>query len=394
MRARRRDEHRSRPLACAVRAGPYWRPAGAVTGARAMDGAGGGYSITALYARVAGPVLRWWEGSVIGAPEPAADLSDADRTALQDRLTPAVERLLVLRDEAVAELDEKTRVAVPGAAGVALLAVWLTSGSLILGLLIGAAAAVGVFNIVALGPATRHDADVRRTFGPDIADYLTGFSYETEGFFRPGRLDRWKLFPRVEQPLWLDRMEGTRDGRAVSLYRLSVTHSGSAGQRQRQNQRLEGVCVEFACAPVASDVVILLPLWVRGPLAGGPAGHGLRPVDIGWDDLGRRYTVHAARREDAEALLTPARCAEIRQMAGQHAAINQERVPILLFLPDRMVAIYTLSSGLPLFRPPPLWDDFYADEVLEAFVSDLAFRQGLMLDLLPIAPPPAGKGDA
>lgn len=359
-----------------------------------MDGAGGGYSITALYARAAGPILRWWERAVIGTPEPAAGLSDADRAALQDRLTPEVERLLVLRDEAVAELDAKSRVAVPGAAGVVLLVVWLTSGSLILGLLVGAAAAAGVFNIILLGPATRYDADVRRAFGPAIAAYLNGFSHETEGFFPAGRLSDWKLFPSVERPLWMDMMEGMREGRAVRLFRLSMIHSGTGGNNARRNEMLQAVCVEIEAAPVAGDAVILLPLWVRGPLAGGPAANGLRAVDVGWNDLGRRYTVHAASRDDAVAVLTPERCAEIRRIAGAHAAINHQRVPILLFLPDRMVAIYTLSSGLPLFRPPPLWDDFYADEVLEAFVSDLAFRQGLMMDLLPIAPPPAGKGDA
>ena len=359
-----------------------------------MDGAGGGYSITALYAQLAGPVLRWWERAVIGTPDPAVELSDADRAALQDRLTPAVERLLVLRDEAVAELDAKSRVAVPGAAGVALLVVWLTSGSLFLGLLIGAAAAAGVFNIILIGPATRYDGDVRRAFGPAIAAYLNGFSHETEGFFPAGRLSSWKLFPRVERPLWLDMMEGMPEGRAVSLYRLSMIHSGTAGNHARRNEMLQAVCVEIACAPVAGDAVILLPRWVRAPLARGPAGNGLRAVDVGWDAMGGHYTVFAAGRQDAVAVLTPERCALIRTMAGAHAAINHERVPILLFLPDRMVAIFAQSSGLPLFRPPPLWDDFYADEVLEAFLSDLAFRQGLMLDLLPIAPPEAGKGDA
>ena len=370
-----------------------------------MAGAGGGYSVTAWFARLAGPVLWAWDRRVSGTPVLVAELSDEDRAALQARLTPAVERLLVLRDEVVAEVDEKARVPVPAAAGVALLVVWLTSGNLLLALGIAAAAAGGVFSILSLGPAMRHDADVRRTFGPDLARYLADFSHETEGFLPDEVAEGWKLFPRVDRALWLDRMQGTREGRAATMYRLSARYyreaPANADARPHRAETLEAFAVEIPAAPLAEDVVILMSRREVRPLSTGPLARGLAPVDACEGRLRRYYTVLAADPGHAARVLTPERCAQIRALAEDYLGRRPRRPPILLFLPDRLLALFPLTPRLRLFRPPPFWQPLDPDAVLDRFASDLAVVHGFLMDLLaiappppPAAPPPAGQGDA
>ncbi len=342
-------------------------------------------SPTALFAWLAAPFESLHRRSK-GEDRLYATLPGETRAELGRLLEPAVARLEAQRQETVAAVDSVAIRAMPAAllAGGALT---LVSGQgLALALAVGAGLALAAFWLVQLRPAANYVRAARASFGSEVAAYLSDFEYYARTAPDLRRIGRWKLFPRVLDPLMDDYMTGSRDGRQVALYRLGITYR-EAGGRAGSARRLTAVCVEAETGPGCTGAVVLLPRWANAALRAGPAGtHGLLPVAACDGALEPEYEVFAESPSECGLLLNPAMCDRIRALAGRQAALHPDRIPVLVFLPGYLAALFPLRDGVALFTPPPFWRPLDPQATLAQLAADLATKHAILMETLELGP--------
>jgi len=345
-----------------------------------------GISPTAVFARIAAPFERLHRRLGAGGDQFFTDLPEEARTDLARLLAPAVDRLEALRLETVARVDSMARWAIPAAALAAFVPAHFSGQGIAVSLLASAGMALAAYWGVQVRPGARYLTQARETFGREIAAYLSDFHFVPRASPDLRRIARWKLFPRVGSPLMDDYMTGTRDGRQVAMYRFGVTYrDGSRGTVTAR--RLTAACAEVETGHGCSGAVVMLPRWADAALRTGPAGtYGLHPVQACDGLLDPYYEVFAELPADCGHLLNPGRCARIRALADSHAARDRERVPVLVFLPGYLAALFPLPTGEPLFSPPPFWRALEPEAAVARFASDLAVKHALLMETLELGP--------
>lgn len=316
--------------------------------------------------------LKW-----AGEPLPAAELA-----ALTAKLAPIVEELEEMRQEIVKRVDDKARIWVPVTSGGAAVLVLSVGGGILGTLIIGACAGLAAWTYAQHHEARLYTNAVKSAFGEAVAGDLSGFSYDATPDTDQTRLASWRLFPELRSTEATDRMTGTREGRTITLMRLTVAYGRTGGKNKREISTTV-ICAEVETGPGAEGLTVIAPLKSDTLLRDAPERkHGLARISTSDSEFDKKFRVFTSDPEGTARLLDPSMISRIAALES----VAQERLPFLIFMPGYLAILFPVPPLTMSFTPHPFWVPLDGKETLETFASDLAVKHSHLMAALAIGP--------
>jgi hypothetical protein len=218
--------------------------------------------------------------------------------------------------------------------------------------------------------AERYRLEVKERFGTALVQGLSDFTYAAKVEPDLEVIRAWKLFPELRKVEVEDRMTGERNGRNVALSRVAVTYHRTGGKNSRDIV-LNVTCAEVEVGLGASGVTVVMPKNVEPRLRDGPGKrNGLSQEGTGDRGFDGKFMVFTSAPRSLAGVLDSGRRARILALED----VAQEGLPLLIFLPDRLVVLFPLSGRLPPFTPKPFYEPLDGEEMVAIFASDLALK--------------------
>ncbi len=336
-----------------------------------MSGSYGNFSFTAVWAKIGGLADGILAGSGKKPEQPVSELPESRRPGLAEKLAPHAAELERLRRETLARVDRRARIRVPLLGAGALVVVMLFGGGVGAGLFFGLFGALGGWFFSVGRDAEAYRRAVKSRFGEAVAEDISGFTYEAERKADLEEMRAWKIFPDVRGAKIEDHMTGERDGRRLSLSRVSIVYDRRRG-KSSFDPSLYCFRVDFGTASEFSGTTVVVGK--EESLRFGRAAektHGLVPAATGSAEFDEKYRVYATDKGTAERDLILSVRSAFPALEKVCAAVG----PILIFMPKRMTVLFPLESFDFAFEPKPFWIPLDTDRTLAAFASDLAIRE-------------------
>lgn len=342
-----------------------------------------GFSFTSLWARIGRPVDQALQAGGIAPRGLVVALPEQEHAALVATITPQLAEFEALRRQTLATIDRRAIWMVP-LAGIGAFAALLAGGQgLVISALFGLMAALlGWFMAMGHRPA-RYQAAVKDGFGRLVTGQLLGLEHIVEPQTDLARLHQWQLFAELQSARTLDRIEGLREGRPVSLSEMSIAYapggsSRAAARSDMADKALSVSVVEVAWSVPGGEVLALTPRDAPARILDPRHGKIALPVVSTGDAAFDEAYVVRCNGSQVQRVLTPWLRASI--LALDRVAMAGR--PYLSIQPGRLAVLFPSKFADLAFHVPPYWVPIDADALVAQFASDIALRHNLVKAVL------------
>lgn len=343
------------------------------------------FSFTSLWARIGGVADRGVAAAGIGPRGIAVELPAAERAALAALITPHLARLEDLRLQTLKTVDGRARLLVPLVGGGVFIALLAGGQGTTSAVIFGLVAAVAGWFIAMGNRSGRYQAAVKTRFATATSAHLSGFEHIVEPETDLARLRAWHLFPQLQSAITLDRINGRRNGRTLSLSEMSIAYA--PGRRHLNDREQLFSVVEVASGAVDGGLVVLTPKEApRRVLDAQNKAADLLAAATGDAAFDAVYGLRLSD-PDAGPMLTDELRAAILAL-GKAAPAG---LPYLVFMPGYLCVLFPKTFSDLAFHVPPYWVPIDADALLAQFASDLALKNSL-IDAVLALPDPSTLG--
>lgn len=330
------------------------------------------FSFTSLWARIGGGADKALAASGNVPRGVAVDLPEAERAALSVQISPHLAALEDLRLQTLHAVDRRARLLVPLVGAGVFVGLLVGGQDVTTALIFGGLGAVAGWFIAMGNRSSTYQAAVKNRFARVTSAHLSGFDHIVEPATDPAHLRTWQLFPELQSARTLDRIKGTRDGRALSLSEMSVAFA--PGRRGSVDQTISLSVVEVASGAVDGAVIALTPKDAPRRLLESQARSSDLPAattgDAAFDAI---YTLRL-NPSDATSQLSPALRSAILDLGRKGPAGR----PFLVFLPGYLAVLFPTKFSDLAFHVPPYWVPIDAEGLMAQFASDLAVKNSLI----------------
>lgn len=330
------------------------------------------FSFTSLWARIGGGADKALAATGNAPRGVVVDLPEPERAALAAQITPHLAGLENLRLQTLTTVDSRARLLVPLVGGGVFVGLLLSGQDFTKAVIFGLVSAfVGWF--IAMGNRSgNYQTAVKTRFATVTSAHLSGFDHLVKPETDLAHLRSWQLFPDLQSAETLDRIKGTRDGRALSMSEMSVAFA--PGKRGKLDHSLTLSVIEVASGAVDGAVIVLTPKDAPPRLLESQANASDLPVATTGDAaFDATYNLRLTP-PDAVSQLSPALRSAILALGNKGPAGR----PCVVFLPGYLAVLFPTNFSDLAFHVPPYWVPINADALLAQFASDLAVKNSLI----------------